>query len=472
MKRLFLGVAFVVLHLFFLLPKNASAETLATASDTITTSRPSASAPLNADQAANATMVTVVDNGSIYLASDSATLRADTGETQNTVTIASMSAQIAGTPNTRYVYFVSTAANTHHAGDPVTVAVTAMHKVQFTTVNAIPASGKIVITFPGSANNTASPSATTFAFNGLSSTNIKPDNVTCNTLTISSPNITCTTTAGVAAATTVTFLIGCSANSGSSCTTAVPTLINPTKTAAAGTADTWKLQIKTQDSSSVDIDSVRIKIGTVEAVQVQATVDPTLTVVIAGLANGANFNTVSGCASETTNSGVAATATTVDLGALGNGVINIAGQTITVSTNSSFGYAITATSSGRFIDAATGQWIKDANGGDGLTANDTPAPAALPATGNPAFGIGPCGTRVPTSSPDWDDESALAFGSGGKLSNPWNSGANSYYATLASYTGGPVSSDVTAIRYGATVSSTTPAGIYTTVFTYVVTPTF
>lgn len=463
---------FLFFYAFFVVVKS-NAATLSNTSDTLGTSRPSASAPITANQAANATQVTIFDNGSIFLASDSATLRPDTGETLNTVTVASMSASNTPSAGQRIVYFNSTASNTHHNGDPITSAITAVHKIQFTTVNAIPASGKIVITFPGSADNTASPSATTFPFNNLTSGNIAVNNATC-TWTISSPTLSCVVTSSIAANTTVTVLVGCSAQSGGNCSTPVPTLINPTKTAAAGTADIWILNLKTQDSNSIDIDTSRIKIGTVEAVQVQATVDPILTVTIAGLANNVNFNTSSsGCASETTNSGIAATATTVDLGNLGNGAINRAGQTITVTTNASFGYVITATSSGRLIDASTGNWILDANGGNGLTANDTPAPATLPASGNASFGIAPCGARPPTSSPDWDDELALAFGSGGKLSNPWNSGTNSYYATIASYAGGVgVSSDITVIRYAATIAATTPAGIYTNYFTYVVTPVF
>ena len=475
-KILFIIIFFFLTGPFFV--QKANAASLINISDTITTSRPSASAPIVGDQAAAAGQVTINDNGSIFLASDSAVLWPDTGETLNTVNVASMSAANTPSANQRIIYFTNTAANTHHAGDPITTAISAMHKIRFTIPTAIPASGRIIITFPGSGNNTASPSATTFAFNGLNATGGLPstivtNNITCNaSSSVAAPTITCITTSSVAVNTTITFLIGCTVQSGGECTTASPRMINPTKTAAAGTADTWKIAVKTQDATPADLDSASAKIGTVEAVQVQATVEPSLTFTIAGVANGTTISTNnSSCTSNTdlTNSGISPTATFVNLGVLANGAINIAAQDLTVSTNASAGYAITATSSGRFINPASGFWIAEANGGNGLTANDTPAPAVFPASGNPAFGIHPCGSRVSTGT--WA-ASTTSFSAGNKYSNPWNTGVNSYNATIASYTGGPVSSEKTTVEYASTVSGTTPAGTYSNYFTYVATATF
>jgi hypothetical protein len=235
------------------------------------------------------------------------------------------------------------------------------------------------------------------------------------------------------------------------------------------------MTILTRDSGSNTLDNSTIKINTVDAVQVLATVEPTLTFSIAGLTTAQNYQTISGsnyCGSETSNAGIdqSTNPTVVNLGVLSNGQINHAGQSITVSTNGSSGYTITATSSGRFINPATGFWITDANGGNGLTANDTPAPATI-AAGTPDFGISPCGIRVPTSSPNWGGVNQTVA-SGARFSNPWNSGTNGYYATIATYSGGPAQSEVTVIRYAATIEATTPPGLYQNVFTYVVTATF
>lgn len=384
------------------------------------------------------------------------------------------------------VYFTGSISNTHHEGDPVVVLITALHTLRFTTSTPIPSSGKIVLQFPslasGDANNPASPSASTFQLNNLGDTNVKVfsgSSVVTFTGTYTNPSGTSPPTislgslgSSIPAGTTVTVFLGCSAAAATGCTTPVPTIINPTKNnSTQGAADTWRLSITTQDSSSNALDSSTVRLATVEAVQVQGTVDPTLTVTIAGLSNGANFQSSStACSSEVSNAGIDATASFVNLGVLGSGVINKAGQTITVTTNSANGYSITATSSGRLMNPATGVSITDANLGNGLTNFDTPLPAQFPSSGNAAFGISPCGTRVNPSI--WGTTGTIGFGSGAKLSNPWNTGTGAYYATIASYTGGPVSGDITVIRYAATPSSITPAGLYQNYFTYVVTPSF
>lgn len=467
-KKHFIIASLILLLGLFLAPK-VNAATLSNVKDTINTSRPSASTPLSADQAASATQVSVVDNGSFFLASDSAVLQLDTGQTANFPVIASMSAQIAGSPATRSVYFTSTAANTHHIGTALVVPVTSTHMIQFTTNTSIPSGGKIVITFPGAGLNTASPSASTFSFN-----NLVIGSVLCNPTTacggggqsVSAPSITLTTTAVQSGGTTIYIAIGCTGTVSAAgiCSTYAPALINPTKTAAAGTADTWKISLQTQDASSLTLDTSKALIGTIEAVQVQGTVEPSMTFTIAGVANGA-----SAC-SDTTNPGpgLDSTATFVNLGSLANGVINVSAQTLTISTNGAGGYAITATSSGRFLNPSSGFWITDANGGNGLTDNNLPAPATFQASGNPVFGIHPCGTDSSTGT--WGS-GGTAFSSGNKYSNPWNTGVNGYSATIATFAA-PASARATTVEYAATVGGTTPAGTYNTVFTYVATPTF
>lgn len=484
-KQLILSSVFILTFFAFFIPKKISASTLTNLKDQISTSRPSASSPINANQAANATDVTVYDNNSIFLASDSAILKNDTGETLGTTNIASTAAVVTGT---RKVYFASSVASTHHNGDPLIVSIPAIHTISFISPNGVPATGKIVISFPslttGDSNNAASPSATTFQLNGLGDTDVKItaglSGATTFDATMTNPSagtsptisIALTGTTTIAAGATVTIVLGCTGANDVTCTTNKPLIINPTQNSiVAGTARIWQFQVDTTDSADGLIDSGHARIATVDSVLVQATVDPSLTVTVAGLAGNANYNSSAGsCVSETATCGITSTATNVNLGVLGSANINHCGQTITVTTNAADGYVITATSSGRFIDPSTGSWIKDANGGEGLTANDTPAAATLPTSGNPAFGISPCGARV--SEALWNPDAVLAFNSGPKLSNPWNSGANAYYATVASYTAGPIAGDVTVIRYAATISTTTPAGLYRNIFTYVVTPTF
>lgn len=454
---------------FFVLPRSASAAQLSNVFDRISTSRPSPSTPVNGTVAGGLGIIPIhTANNSRFLASDSATFISSGGVVSETLTVSSQSA------NLDSLYLTADTANAQ-TGNVVFTPITAMHTIRFTTVNSIPANGDIVIAFPGTGSTAASPSASTFAFNGLTSanasSNISTENVTC-TWTVTAPNISCDIGASpISPGTTITIIVGCSADTAGECTTSVPRLINPTKSAVTGTADTWRLTVTTQDSGGTELDTAKLRIATIESVFVHAEVEPNLTFTIAGVNNGTDIVTNNaGCTGNTddTNSGYNTTATDVNLGFLTSGLINIAAQDLTVSTNASTGYTITATSSGRFINPATGFWITDANGDGGLTANDTPIPAVI-AAGTPDFGIHPCGTNVATSGVTWGTGPTSSTA---RYSNPWNTAANSYYATLTSYTGGPISGDETTVEYAAAISATTPAGIYRTNYTYVATATF
>lgn len=481
-KQLVAGI-FILLLGLFLSPKTYAAS-LQSISDTISNSRPSASAPLTSDQAGAATQITVFDNGSTYLASDSAVIYKDTGETTDaSLNVASMSAQTGGNRNIN-ISSAGGIAHAHHKGDAFIVNIPATHTIKFTTISPIPASGHIIISFPGAGSNIASPSASTFSFNNIASGQITTSaNISC-TWTITAPTLNCLLAGSLAASSTVTINIGCTAGT-SSCTAFNSMLINPTKTTAnicnngqtTCTADIWKISIKTQDASALDLDTGSAKIATIEAVQVQATVEPTLTFTIAGVSDNTTTNTHNtNCTSNTdvTNAGINPTATSVNLGILAPGTISIEEQDLTVSTNGTQGYVITATSSGHFVNPASGFWIAGANtttpgsGDVALTANDTPAPNFLTA-GTPGFGIHPCGLRV--TSGTWGT-GTTGGGANAKYSNPYNSGTSGFYATLASYGAGAVANDVTTVEYAATIGANTPAGIYSNYFSYVATATF
>lgn len=457
---------FIVFVLFGLVVvQKGNAASLGNLKDTITTSRPSAASPLTANAAAGSGQLSIVNNGSLYLASDSAKIIQGTGViSNNNLIVASQSAAITT------VYLGNTTSTFAGAGsDVLIVPITAKHTITFNTVTTIPASGTIVVSFPGGSNNSASPSASAFAFNGLVTGNVTVSGATCSggTLVVSSPTITCTTGSIVAAGTAITITIGSS----------TPALLNPTKSAVAGTNDSWLVSVSTTDASSNTLDSSSTKVATIDSVFVQGTIEPTLTFTISGVNNNTNINTISSsCGSILTNTGLATTPTSVNLGILSNGYVSAAAQQLQVSTNGATGYVITATSSGQFINPGSGVVIPDANGGTGLTANDTPVPAVIVA-GTPSFGIHACGARSGAAS----GGSGLAAGdiwvnagtiSTARFSNPWNTGTNAFFANLASYTAGPVTSDNTAVLYGATVSGTTPAGVYFTTLTYVATATF
>jgi hypothetical protein len=221
------------------------------------------------------------------------------------------------------------------------------------------------------------------------------------------------------------------------------------------------------------MDTGSMKVATIETVQVQATVEPTITFSIAGMPSGSNNYNTNGstsCGNEAANSGIDSTATFVNLGLLNPGGIIHNGQKLTVTTNGSTGYVITATSSGHLINPVNGVYLSDANGPQGsnpLSGVDNPAPQTI-AAGTADFGISPCGVNV---SAIWYSAPNLVA-NGAKFSNPWNNTASAYYATIASYSSGPISGDITIVRYAAAISTTTSAGLYATAFTYVATATF
>jgi len=249
----------------------------------------------------------------------------------------------------------------------------------------------------------------------------------------------------------------------------VPTLINPTKVAAAGTADSWTVQVKTTDSALTVIDSASVKIGTVDSVDVYATVEPTFTFTIAGIGQGISVNSGNavGCGNtEAINTGFSSSATEVNLGTLGSAQINLSAQLLTVVTNAVGGYTLTATASRHLIDASQGYWIADAQGNP--TANDTPVPAVMTA-GTVGFGIHACGADVTGAT--WGT-GPTGGGAGAKYANP----ASTFYYTLAGDATGPISgasgNGLTTVEYAATASSLVPAGSYHTAMTFVATPTF
>ncbi len=392
-------------------------------------------------------------------------------------------------------YFTAAAGTAAQAGTDVLVAnITAVHTVSFKNPNPIPIGGKINITFPGAATNPnyASPSATMFSFNGLATGNIKLNlstgTATCTfTITLSANQIVCTTaTAVIAANTTVTILIGCSSAGAATCATAnqIPTIINPTKTAAAGTADSWTVTVQSTDSGGIEIDSAKTKIATIETVQVYATVDPTLSFSIAGVADATAINTgnTTGCLNtETTNTGIAATATVVNLGTLGatpsvtnTKIKNIAAQLLSVTTNAANGYTLTATASSHLLNFGTGFYIVDAT-----------TPAVFP-SGTPWYGIHSCGldtTNSTVGTTFWQSTASntncntYITGSTGNICKyGWPTQTTS--VTLAANPVGPIDNTITAgsgltsVEYAAGVNSSVPPGIYQAQITYVATPTF
>lgn len=495
-KLSFTGVLVFILTIF--LSKQTFA--FSNVSDTLTTSRPSASSPLNANAISSDTQLTIFNNSSRFLASDSAKIVNSSSNAQISggLNIASQSGglTIVSLGNT-------VGASAVHGIDVLLMPITAVHVVKLVPSYQINASDTLTINFPalaaGDANNSASASASTFQLNGLSSSNIKVENngvdVSANyTYTISNPSpgspptITLTQTAGtVAVGDVLKIYLGCTTISGSACTAQQPRIINPTKSASLGTGDQWKITILQGGSAT---DTVTISIATIESVTIHASIEPSLSFTIAGINSGAAINMGnSGCGLATTlNSGINSSENDVNLGlvqqtaAAGGALTNTAGQKLSVSTNGANGYSLTATASSALLNPATGFFFHSSTSPTNFS-NSTMTPAHF-------YGLHPCGPDVNTS---WIEGGASGGSTCGMVAGPDGGTANECFwawpsantqtsispITIATAAVGPIGSGngtagsgITSVVYSAGADVTVPPGNYRTVITYTATPMF
>ncbi len=515
LKKALLVLAFILC--LFVLVKNPSQAAITAAKDTVTTSRPSPSSPLNASLATSDSQATVFNNGSRFLASDSAKIikTTTTAIADNATIVASQSSGLTS------VFFGETAGTQgnitlpgHAGADVLYVPITSMHIIQFITGQTLDTTGgndTITLTFPvlttGDANNPASPSASTFQMNSIGTSQVKVEDDTANFTNFTAvatnptagtnPTITITITSGsIAAGSVVKLYLGCDTWSGAACTVQAPRIINPTKnssTTCSGspetcTATSYKLVISTTDTQSATSENTTVGIGIIESVTVRATVDPTLSFTITGINSGSdigsgNTGCNAGTFGVTSNSGINSSANTVNLGILqntsaaGSTPPNIAAQLISVATNGIGGYALTATSSSSLMNPSTGYFLP------ALT-----TPSYFPASA-PFFGLHPCGNDVNNTT--WvEDASAndtcnFQVGNNGAADDCYwgwpttGTTGNTTPLSIASDASGPVGSGTgetgdgnTSVAYAAGINVNVPPGEYRAVVTYIATPSF
>ncbi len=121
----------------------------------------------------------------------------------------------------------------------------------------------------------------------------------------------------------------------------ITSVINPTAVSGhtAGTADTNRIIVRNLDNTGNVIDSTAVSVGVIEAVKVTAEVPPQITFSIAGIAGGTSNTCGTGVS---TDASFATTATKVPFGELQLSTFRIGAQVLTVTTNASDGYAVTA----------------------------------------------------------------------------------------------------------------------------------
>ena len=225
--------------------------------------------------------------------------------------------------------------------DPIYATQSGTLTVAVTTANNIPANGDIIVTIPDPAtngNDSAPDTAESTTLNGFDFNTITTSNVTCPTganWSVTSATagngttghkVICTTNAQVLAGTALTMVIGDGTKG----------LINPAPIYSGhtqGLADTYTITVQTRDLSDNVIDDVNTKVAPVEAVLVSATVDMTLTFQVQGVNTGTSACGTAATVTTTPTSVPWSTISTAD-------VFKNAAQQLTVSTNADDGYSI------------------------------------------------------------------------------------------------------------------------------------
>jgi len=219
------------------------------------------------------------------------------------------------------------------------------------------------------------------------------------------------------------------------------------------------------DTGTTPIDTATVAFAVLDttSIAVTANVDPTLSFSVAGIA-GTGSNSVN--AANLTN-GVTSTATSIPFGTLTAASAKVAAQDITITTNASSGYTVTASHSAQaqagfppLVSGATNN--VDTFSGTNATPTTWSAPAGSTANTNTGY------FGYTTEDATLCTGTASRFTSSG--GNKW-AGSTTLGQEVACSTGG-VSSETTRIGYEIEVNTIQPPGSYSGTVVLIATPTY
>lgn len=242
----------------------------------------------------------------------------------------------------------------------------------------------------------------------------------------------------------------------------------PSSSHSSGTSDSYSIIIKNfsngaDPANATPVDSVTAAIGVIESVRVTATVAPTITFSITGVASS---QTVCGTGSTTDIDTSTATNApfAVPFGTLSLNTFKTAAHLLTVSTNAYYGYAVTAIENDQLgLGGATTPYIKDTDcNATGCT--EDVQQSWTTATGYDGFGY-TLATGSGTPSMEFVNDDAFK--------------ARKFPATADSETPKRIMYDTTVadgdtgyVCYRISVNATQAAGDYENLITYTATATF
>lgn len=218
------------------------------------------------------------------------------------------------------------------------------------------------------------------------------------------------------------------------------------------------------DTGSTVIDTATVAFAVLDttSIAVTAAVDPTLTFSIAGVTgNGvATVNTA------VTTTGVTTTASTIPFGTLVAATPKIAAQDITITTNASSGYTVTASHSAGTQSGNPPLTSGSTNNIDAWSGtNTTPTTWSSPAGGAANTNTGYFGYTT--------EDASLCTGSAARFTTSapkWAGSTTTGAELICSATG--VTTETTRIGYEAEVNSIQPPGSYSGTVVLVATPTY
>ena len=233
-----------------------------------------------------------------------------------------------------------------------------------------------------------------------------------------------------------------------------------------GTADTYPVIIKqfaaeANPNSATPVDTTTARIAHIESVRVTATVDPTISLTVAGVASGATRCGVS--------TDVTTTALSVPFGTMTLNTFKTLAQDVTVSTNASGGYVVTASENDQLgKDGATTPFIPD-NPGNNTLASESDSDEWTTATVN---GFGFSLQNVDAASVPFQYTTATGNCTGTFCSRQFAdiAGAETTQTIFSSTT--VANAENVYVCYRLSVGATQAAGDYENQITYTATGTF
>ncbi|MEI6690334.1 MAG: hypothetical protein WCL07_01145 [bacterium] len=351
--------------------------------------------------------------------------------------------------------------------DPIYLKSKPQHVVSFKTASAVPnGSFRILLPADPTTPNNGDPDPDGFDFNTtVDVTAVDLTGYTFGSGVATATGVGCTTLANYhcfdipytgsgAVSATIVIKIG---NTNGTNTPIAPAPSNTT----LGIAETYPFIVKNFDGtlpeSSTSIDSTAGRIAFLEGVRVTATVDPIISMTICGdidcVVQDVNPGDVVDSETLSNNTGGTSSSTSVSLGGLDLAYPRLQAQKISIATNASQGYVLTALDDGDMR-----------KGTDTINDIVTPptAPVLLNTVGTEEYGLHPSGSHV----------DSVTWGTGGAALNKYSGTDTATPLTLASYITGPTALTNTYVIYKANISEVTAQGDYEHSIFYTATSTF